>query len=77
MVLFAALRLKQSVTAAQKAGIAAAFAGIAVVALGRGGGVEATPAGVGFMLFSAVAIAFYYVWSIKLIERQMSAIAVT
>lgn len=69
IVLFAAVRLKQTVTAAQKAGIAAAFAGIAVVALGRGGGVEASPAGVGFMLLSSVAIAFYYVWSVELTQE--------
>ena len=66
IVLFAAIRLRQTVTALQKVGIAAAFAGIAVVALGRGGGVEATPSGVGFMLLSALAIAFYYVWSVEL-----------
>lgn len=66
VVLFAAIRLKQTVTAAQKAGIAAAFGGIAVVALGRSGGVEASAAGVGFMLLSSVAIAFYYVWSVEL-----------
>jgi len=69
IVLFAAIRLKQTVTTLQKAGIAAAFAGIAVVALGRGGGVEASAAGVGFMLLSAIAIAFYYVWSVELTHR--------
>lgn len=68
IVIFAAMRLKQTVTATQKAGIAAAFAGIAVVALGRGGGVDASPAGVGFMLLSSVAIAFYYVWSVELTQ---------
>jgi drug/metabolite transporter (DMT)-like permease len=76
IVLFAAIRLKQTVTAVQKAGIAAAFVGIAVVALGRDGGVEATPAGVGFMLLSAVAIAFYYVWSVELThEFGVAAVA--
>lgn len=68
IVLFAAMRLKQTVTTSQKAGIAAAFVGIAVVALGRGGGVEASPQGVGFMLLSAIAIAFYYVWSVELTQ---------
>lgn len=66
IVLFAAIRLKQAVTTVQKAGIAAAFAGIAVVALGRSGGAEASLTGVGFMLVSAIAIAFYYVWSVEL-----------
>jgi len=60
IVLFAALRLKQSVTWEQRVGIAAASTGIAVVACGRGGGVEASPEGVGFMLLSSVTIAFYY-----------------
>lgn len=69
IVLFAAVRLKQSVTWAQKTGIAAAFAGIAVVAFGRGGGVEASPEGIGFMLLSSVAIAFYYVWSVELTQE--------
>lgn len=69
IVLFAALRLKQTVTTVQKLGIAAAFAGIAVVALGRGGGMEASLAGVGFMLLSAIAIAFYYVWSVELTRQ--------
>lgn len=39
---------------------------IAVVALGREGGVEASAAGVAFMLLSTIAIAFYYVWSVEL-----------
>jgi hypothetical protein len=68
IVLFATVRLKQTVTATQKTGIAAAFVGIAVVALGRGGGVDASPVGVGFMLLSSVAIAFYYVWSVELTQ---------
>ncbi|WP_431276950.1 hypothetical protein ACQ858_01360 [Variovorax ureilyticus] len=72
IVLFAAIRLKQAVTPLQKAGIAAAFAGIAIVALGRGGGVEASPEGVGFLLLSAVAIGFYYVWSVELTLAQPS-----
>jgi drug/metabolite transporter (DMT)-like permease len=66
IVLFAALRLRQTVTAIQRLGIATAFAGIAIVALGRGGGVETSPAGVAFMLLSSVAIAIYYVWSVEL-----------
>lgn len=66
IVLFAAIRLKQSVTNTQKLGIAAAFTGIAIVALGRGEGMQASPFGIACMLLSVIAIAFYYVWSVEL-----------
>lgn len=66
IVIFAAVRLNQSVAPMQRLGVLAAFAGIAIVALGRGGGIDATASGVGFMLLSSVAIAFYYVWSVEL-----------
>ncbi|MHB2169891.1 DMT family transporter [Alsobacter sp. R-9] len=69
VVVFAALRLRQRVSRRQVAGLAAAFAGIAVVASGSGGGegtAATTLAGVAWMLVSSVAIAFYYVWSVEL-----------
>lgn len=73
IVIFAAIRLRQAVTGRQWFGLVAAFAGIALVAVGSGTGADATSrttlAGVGWMLLSAVAIAFYYVWSAELVEK--------
>jgi len=73
IVLFAALRLGQAVTRVQQFGLAAAFAGIALVALGRGDGVadlaQTTLTGAALVLVSAVTIAFYYVWSVELTAR--------
>jgi drug/metabolite transporter (DMT)-like permease len=70
VVVFAALRLKQTVPGRQKLGLLAAFAGIAIVALGNGDETSAvsstTVIGAGLMLVSALAIAFYYVWSVEL-----------
>lgn len=69
VVMFAALRLRQRVTPRQMLGLLAAFGGIALVAAGSGEGAAAgrtTLAGVGWMLLSSVAIAFYYVWSVEL-----------
>jgi len=70
IVIFAALRLKQSVTGWQQVGLLAAFAGIALVASGSRSGAddvsETTAMGVVWMLISALAIAFYCVWSVEL-----------
>lgn len=70
IVYFAALRLKQHVTTVQKVGVAAAFIGIALVAVGRdaagSAASTATLAGAAWLLLSAAAIAFYYVWSVQL-----------
>ncbi|TDG03447.1 EamA family transporter [Paraburkholderia guartelaensis] len=70
IVFFAAVRLRQHVSALQRVGLLAAFAGIALVALGHGHGAPATAtttlAGAGWLLLSAIAIAFYYVWSVEL-----------
>ncbi len=73
IVIFAAIRLKQRVTGRQWFGLLAAFAGIALVSL------EGDPAmsvvgqntlgGVAWMLVSAVAIAYYYIWSAELVEK--------
>lgn len=72
IVIFAAIRLKQPVAGQQWIGLLAAFAGIALVAAGSGSGVDdlsrTTVAGVIWMLVSAVAIAFYYIWSAELTE---------
>lgn len=70
VVLFAALRLKQAVSGRQALGLFAAFAGIALVALGNGNeasaAIETSVVGAGLMLLSALTIAFYYVWSVEL-----------
>lgn len=54
-------------------GLVAAFGGIALVAIGSGSGVDdlskTTVIGVAWMLVSAVAIAFYYIWSAELTEK--------
>jgi drug/metabolite transporter (DMT)-like permease len=73
VVIFAALRLKQPVTVRQWFGLLAAFAGIALVAIGSGSEAADAPgttvSGVAWMLVSAVAIAFYYIWSAELSEK--------
>ena len=74
IVILAALRLGQSVSRVQQFGLAAAFVGVALVALGQGGGVDdlshTTLTGVALVLLSAVAIAVYYVWSVELAARH-------
>jgi drug/metabolite transporter (DMT)-like permease len=71
VVIFAAIRLKQPVSGWQQAGLLAAFAGIALVALdGRTTtAVQSSAMGVTWMLLSALAIAFYYVWSVELTRK--------
>lgn len=73
IVILAALRLGQPVSRVQQAGLAAAFAGVALVALGQdegAGPLAQNPwAGVGLVLLSAVTIALYYVWSVELAAR--------
>lgn len=77
VVVFAAMRLRQSVSRLQALGLVAAFAGIAVVASGRGDAAstvtQTTLAGAMLVLLSAVTIAFYYVWSVELSERWGTA----
>jgi O-acetylserine/cysteine efflux transporter len=77
VVLFAALRLKQSVSSRQKLGLLAAFIGIAMVALGDGQGFDdlfrSSAPGAAWVLLSAIAIAFYYVWSVELASQYGTA----
>ncbi|MBZ6077032.1 DMT family transporter [Microvirga puerhi] len=77
VVVFAALRLKQSVSGRQKLGLLAAFAGIALVALGNENETSAvlqtSVVGAGLMLLSALTIAFYYVWSVELTHEYGTA----
>ncbi|WP_328596010.1 DMT family transporter [Aureimonas psammosilenae] len=72
VVVFASLRLRQSVGRLQQVGLLAAFGGIALVAFGQGDGgaglAGTTLSGVALVFLSAVTIAFYYVWSIELTE---------
>jgi drug/metabolite transporter (DMT)-like permease len=74
VVILAALRLGQPVDRVQQFGLAAAFAGVALVALGHGDGAggmaQTTGAGVALVLLSAVTVAFYYVWSVELAARH-------
>jgi drug/metabolite transporter (DMT)-like permease len=80
VVIFAALRLKQAVPGRQAFGLLAAFVGIALVALDNGGETattsETTLAGVSLLLLSALAIAFYYVWSAELTNVHGTATVV-
>lgn len=73
VVIFAAIRLKQPVAGRQWAGLLAAFGGIALVAAGSGSvtadGPSTTMSGMAWMLVSAIAIAFYYIWSAELSEK--------
>lgn len=76
IVFFAAVRLKQLVSRWQKIGLVAAFAGIAVVAFGHQGAsasAQTTVAGAAWVLLSALAIAFYYVWSVELTNTHGTA----
>lgn len=69
IVIFAALRLRQSVSGKQALGLLAAFAGILLVTLGNGGGTAeggSTLTGICLMTLSALALAFYSVWSVEL-----------
>lgn len=80
IVIFAAFRLKQQVTVRQWAGLLAAFSGIALVAVGSGpetaNATSSTLTGVAWMLVSAIAIAYYYIWSAEL-SQQYGTMAVT
>ena len=77
IVFFAALRLKQHVSGWQKLGLLAAFTGIALVAFARGHGATAvsqtTVGGAVCVLLSALAIGFYYVWSVELTTEYGTA----
>ncbi len=80
-VVFAALKLGQPVSMKQKMGLFTAFLGIAIIALGRGGGtaslLDSSLGGVIILLVSAAAIAFYYVWSVDLTRTHGSVPVVT
>lgn len=73
VVVFAAIRLHQPVTARQWLGLFASFGGIALVAVGSGSDVDdlsrTTLIGVAWMLLSAIFIAFYFIWSAELAAK--------
>jgi O-acetylserine/cysteine efflux transporter len=71
VVVFAAIRLKQPVSGWQKVGLLAAFVGIALVALDgqTTAAFQSSVIGATWMLLSALAIAFYYVWSVELARK--------
>jgi drug/metabolite transporter (DMT)-like permease len=71
VVVFAAIRLKQAVSGWQKVGLLAAFVGIALVALDgqTAAAFQSSLIGATWMLLSALAIAFYYVWSVELTRK--------
>jgi drug/metabolite transporter (DMT)-like permease len=71
VVVFAAIRLKQPVSGWQRLGLLAAFVGIALVALDgqTAAAFQSSVIGATWMLLSALAIAFYYVWSVELARK--------
>ena len=73
IVIFAAMRLGQPVAGRHWTGLLLAFCGIALVAAGSGTRADdlskTTMTGVAWMLVSALAIAFYYIWSAELAEE--------
>lgn len=76
IVFFAALRLKQPISRLQLIGVVAAFVGIILVASGSRGETgmsKTTSNGPLWLLVSAVAVAFYFVWSVEL-ARQYGTI---
>ena len=78
VVVFAAMRLRQSVSSLQILGLVAAFIGIALVASGRGDAASAASqtslGGAALVLLSALTSAFYYVWSVELTEQYGTAV---
>lgn len=74
LVVFAALRLKQSVSALQTIGLLAAFLGIALVAFADGQGLDdllkSSAIGVAWGLLSAITIAYSHIWSVELTSKH-------
>ena len=70
LVVFATLRLKQSVAGLQVLGLLAAFMGIAFVAFANGQGLDeilkSSAIGAAWLLMSAITIAYSHIWSAEL-----------
>lgn len=78
IVVFAAFRLKQPVTAIQICGVITAFTGIVVVAFeNTTSNITTSLLGPIWILISAVAVAFYYVWSVELTSRYGTVVVLT
>ena len=74
LVVFATLRLNQSVSALQALGLFAAFVGIALVAFADEQGLDemlkSSAIGVAWLLLSAITIAYSHVWSAELAGKH-------
>ncbi|QYM74387.1 EamA family transporter [Pseudochrobactrum sp. Wa41.01b-1] len=78
IVIFATYRLKQPITIIQICGVATAFIGIVVVAFeNTSSDITTTFAGPVWIQISAIAVAFYYVWSVELTLKYGTVVVVT
>ncbi len=78
IVIFATYRLKQPIMIIQICGVATAFIGIVVVAFeNTSSDITTTFAGPVWIQISAIAVAFYYVWSVELTLKYGTVVVVT
>jgi len=78
IVIFATSRLKQPITIIQICGVATAFIGIVVVAFeNTSPDITTTFSGPVWIQISAIAVAFYYVWSVELTLKYGTVVVVT
>lgn len=78
IVIFATYRLKQPITIIQICGVATAFIGIVVVAFeNTSSDITTTFSGPVWIQISAIAVAFYYVWSVELTLKYGTVVVVT
>ena len=78
IVIFATYRLKQPITIIQICGVATAFIGIIVVAFeNTSSDITTTFSGPVWIQISAIAVAFYYVWSVELTLKYGTVVVVT
>lgn len=78
IVIFATYRLKQPITIIQICGVTTAFIGIVVVAFeNTSPDITTTFSGPVWIQISAIAVAFYYVWSVELTLKYGTVVVVT
>ncbi|MBX8826863.1 DMT family transporter [Ochrobactrum sp. SFR4] len=78
IVIFATYRLQQPITIIQICGVATAFFGIVVVAFeNTSSDIATTFSGPVWIQVSAIAVAFYYVWSVELTLKYGTVVVVT